>query len=110
MEGVTIAPWLMPLLTGICVALFGWLLARQNRRDEQFQTLRDRMNDLELRMAKEYFSTENASVLIVKLDNIVAELHSQNVVLTEVKTELRASRQMQTAAAGQHMGMGGGHS
>lgn len=109
---VSIPPWFQPLLTGMCVALFTWVMGRVSaakaESDKRFQAIETALNEHKLSTAKEYFSADQASILSQKLDQIVAELHSQNVVLTEVKTELRASRQATAmASAAQHLG---GHS
>jgi hypothetical protein len=106
--GPTIPAWLMPLLTGLCVVGFSWLLAANKRRDEAMTHLKDCLTALELKNAKEYFGKDEAYLVTKKLDQIVDELHAQNVVLTEVRTELRSTRQAAQMAA-QHS-LPSGHS
>lgn len=102
--GPTIPMWLMPVLTGICVALFAWMLSRQAKRDECMAELGRELAEFKLQVATEYFGKADAEKVSVKLDTIVSELHSQNLVLTEVRTELRATRQATQMASQHHTG------
>lgn len=106
--GPTIPLWLMPLLTGLCVAGFSFLWARSAKRDELVNAmlveLKDHQTALELKMAKEYFGKDEAHLVTKKLDQIVEAQHAQSVVLAEVRTELRATRQAAQMGAAQSMG------
>lgn len=91
--------WIPTLLSGLSVALFTAMLARQAKRDDRIDAIERRVNDLNLAMAKEYFSLDSARDLIGKIDLIIQDLHRQNLSLTRIETELKATRQ---AALSQH--------